>query len=221
MPISKPRKPLPRAPGRPAAAGIDQREALLDAARQQFAAVGFAAASLRQIALQAQVSPALANYYFNDKPGLLAAVIEHRVAPLVQELGARVAAAGPDAIASIEAFVHAYVGIAARNPWLPQLIVREVLSDQGVLRETFVRRFAGGMTDALRAVVARGQAGGQLRADLDVARVVMSLISLCMFPFIATPLVAGVLGVAIDEAHARELASHHLDVFLSGVRSAA
>jgi AcrR family transcriptional regulator len=212
------RVPSRRAPGRPAAATVDQREALLDAAKLRFAANGFAGASLRDITRDARVTPALAGYYFKDKAGLLAAVIEHRIAPLVQELGTQVAAAGPDPLAMLRAFAHTYSGIGARNPWLPQLMVREVLNDQGVLRDTFVKRFASGMTDALRAIVQRGQQCGQLRADLDVAQTVMSLISLCIFPYIATPLVSGVLGIKTDARHASALAEHHLAVLFDGIR---
>ena len=64
----------------------DQRDALLDAAKLTFARFGFQGASLRSIAADAHVTPALASYYFNDKAGLLAAVIDQRVAPLVQAL---------------------------------------------------------------------------------------------------------------------------------------
>ena len=79
--MPQPRRP--RAPGRPAAAErrADPREALLDAAKLAFARAGYAGTSLKQIAQDAHVTPALASYYFGDKPGLLAAVIEQRVAP--------------------------------------------------------------------------------------------------------------------------------------------
>lgn len=213
-------RPAKRAPGRPSAAAGDQRDALLDAAKKLFARDGFARASLREIAREAHVTPALASYYFGDKPGLLAAVIEQRVAPLVRTLLESVAAAGPDPRAALSAFVRTYTATAARNPWLPQLIVREVLSEQGVLRDTFVNQFAGGMTSRLRAAIEAGQLAGVLRRDLEPAALVMSLISLCVFPFIATPLVSGALGLRVDEAHAAQLAEHHLSLFLRGAEMA-
>ena len=206
-----------RAPGRPAAGGADPRDALLDAAKRAFASHGFAGASVREIAREAGVTPALANYYFGDKAGLLGAVIEHRVAPLAAALGAGIAAAGEDPVAALRAFVATYTATAARNRWLPQLIVREVLNEDGVLRDTFVSRFAGGMTGALLHAVRQGQRSGALRGDLAPEHVVMSLISLCVFPFIATPLVSGALGIRVDEANAAGLATHHLAVFLDGV----
>ena len=89
----------------------------------------------------------------------------------------------PDSVAD-------YTLMAARNPWLPQLILREVLTDGGVLRETFIGRFGGGLGGVLGGVLKQAQAEGALRRDLAVEHLAMSLISLCVFPFIATPLVA-------------------------------
>ena len=64
------------------------------------------------------------------------------------------------------------------------------------------------------------QRAGQIRALLASPAVVMSLISLCIFPFIATPLVSGVLGIRVDEAHVATLADHHWTLFLHGVEEA-
>lgn len=210
----------PRRAGRPAASGAerrDHREALIDAGRDEFAAHGFAATSLRQVALAAKVTPALANYYFRDKAGLLDAVMDGRVVPLVQALSASVLAAGGEPKAAIAAFVRHYTATAAANPWLPQLIVREVLNSEGALRETFPQRFAGGMAALLRGLVAAGKERGDFRADLDTSEVVMAIVSLCIFPFVAAPLVNGALGIDTSPARASALADHHLAVLLDGI----
>jgi TetR/AcrR family transcriptional regulator len=210
----------PRRAGRPAATAKDSRdhrEALIDAAREEFAAHGFAATSLRQVALAAKVTPALANYYFRDKAGLLDAVMDSRVVPLVQALAGSVLAAGSDPKTAIVAFVRHYTATAAANPWLPQLIVREVLNSEGALRETFPQRFAGGIAAMLRGLVAAGKESGAFRRDLDTSEIVMSIVSLCIFPFVATPLVNGALGIDTSPARASALADHHLAVLLAGI----
>jgi AcrR family transcriptional regulator len=215
------RERKPRAAGRPAAGNADYRDALLDAAKSSFAGNGFAASSLRQIAQQARVTPALAHYYFSDKAGLLTAVIEERVAPLVSAIAVAVAAAGPDPEAALRAFVHAYTRTGSTHPWLPQLILREVLSEQGVLREQFIARFASGMAGMLKAHIERGREQGLFRRNLDASAAVMSIISLCIFPFIAAPLVSVVLGVRADPQRAEALAEHHLGVLLSGFKESS
>ena len=206
-----------RAPGRPVAGQRDQRGALLDAARDLFSAQGVAATSLAQVERAARVTPALASYYYGDKAGLLDAVLEDRVLPLVQGLGEAVRSAGPEPRPALVAFVRRYTATAAANPWLPQLIVREVLSSEGALREAFPRRFASGMTATLAALVHAGKKRGEIRDDLDTASLVMSIVSLCVFPFLATPLVNGALGIDTSPASASALAEHHLAVLLDGI----
>jgi AcrR family transcriptional regulator len=64
-----------RGPGRPAD-GADRRTVILDAARGQFAAKGYAGASLRGIAREAGVDPALVHHYFGGKDQLFVAAVE-------------------------------------------------------------------------------------------------------------------------------------------------
>ena len=80
---SAPRK---RAPGRPAADAPDQRASVLDAALACFVRQGIGATSLRDIAREAGVTPALLHYYFGDKPQLQAAVVEERLMPVMRPL---------------------------------------------------------------------------------------------------------------------------------------
>ena len=209
--------PKRRAPGRPAGGTPSQREALIDAARECFARHGFAAASLRQVAQEARVTPALAHYYFTTKEGLLAAVVEERIAPLVAEVLAALSAEAQEPVAALRAFVREYSRVAAMNPWLPRLVLREVLSDGGALREQFQSRFASQIAGRLRALVVAGQKSGSIDGSLDPSRVMLSVASLCLFPFVAAPLVSGVLGVKITPDAVPALVDHHLAVLTRGI----
>ncbi|MGA8112343.1 MAG: TetR family transcriptional regulator [Actinocatenispora sp.] len=65
-----------RRPGQP-----DTREAILDAARRIFAEVGFDGASIRRIAGEAGVDPALVHHYFGAKDQLFTAALEVPINP--------------------------------------------------------------------------------------------------------------------------------------------
>jgi AcrR family transcriptional regulator len=54
----------------------DARKAVLGAARELFAELGFERTTMRAVATRADVDPALIYHYFGDKEGLLAAAIE-------------------------------------------------------------------------------------------------------------------------------------------------
>jgi TetR/AcrR family transcriptional regulator len=206
-----------RTRGRPLAGVAAYREALLDAGRDQFAAQGVAGSSLRQIAMRAGVTPALAHYYFADKAGLLAAVLAERVAPLVQELRVAVEAKRDDPVAAIACFVQQYTASASRNSWLPQLVVREVLSEGGILRGDFQQGIAKPMISLLSSLVARGQQSGVIRSDLSAERIVLSVLSLCLFPFLARSLVTTALGLDLSPAATPSLTLHTLAVLQGGL----
>ena len=87
-PKAAPRK---RARGRrPTAETADLRATLLDAALACFVRGGIAATSLRDIAKEAGVTPALVHYYFGDKAQLQEAVVTERLLPVVAKMRAPV-----------------------------------------------------------------------------------------------------------------------------------
>lgn len=64
-------------PGRPEGR-TENREEILDAAERHFAERGYAAASLREIAMDVNVTQAMANYYFGSKRDLFKEVYRRR-----------------------------------------------------------------------------------------------------------------------------------------------
>ena len=97
-----------RAPGRPAGKRRDAdaglRPQLLDAAVACFVRKGIAATTLREIAREAHVTPALLNYYFGDKAQLQAALVEERLMPVLALLREPLQQAGDDVAANIAGF---------------------------------------------------------------------------------------------------------------------
>ena len=69
------------------------RSRILSAAEEVFATMGYDAASLRQVALQAEVPPGLVAYHFGGKLGLYRAVFERRTPSVVEQRRAGLAMA--------------------------------------------------------------------------------------------------------------------------------
>jgi AcrR family transcriptional regulator len=177
-----------RRPGRPAAGNPDQRARLLDAALESYGKNGIAAASLRRIAADAGVTPAMVNYYFGSKEQLLGAVVDERLMPVVGILRERLEAAGDDPRALVTGFVHGMHAAVARYPWLPSLWVREVLSENGALRDLLITRISPQVPRVLAERLAGAQRNRILNADLDPRLLVVSLVGLTMFPLAAAPI---------------------------------
>ena len=195
---SKPRLRSPssgrkRAPGRPpstgaAAPAAEQRELLLDAAIACFVRKGIAATSLREIAREAHVTPALLHYYFGDKAQLQEALVADRLLPALAEMRAAVADAGGDAAALIAAFVAGIGRIAMRHPWLPPLWVREVLCEGGALRDVLFERIGPQLPQAMARRFAEAQARGEINQGLDPRLLMVSLVGLTLFPIAGAPI---------------------------------
>ncbi len=99
----------PRRRGRPSSdSSVDTKQAILDAARAQFAAKGFAGASLRAIAGDAGVDASLISHYFGDKSRLLVATMQLPVDP-VDKIQS-VVDGGPDGMAErlLRTFLEAW-----------------------------------------------------------------------------------------------------------------
>src|SRR5918993_2104148 len=122
---SKPSK-RPRGPGRPAQSDADLRERLLDAALACYAAEGIKGASLKSIARQAGVTPALVHYYFGNKDLLFAAVVEERLMRAMAALQGGLDPGDGTPGALVRGFVAAVHAVVVRHPWLPVLWVREI-----------------------------------------------------------------------------------------------
>jgi TetR/AcrR family transcriptional regulator len=198
----------------PSTADAQVRESLLSAARSLFLRYGFRAVSSRQVAAAAGVNPAMIHYYFNGKEGLYRAMLESAIAPIVVRLQAML---GDPRSADVEGLVRTYMQVLAANPWIPGLIVREVLTPDGGFRQAFVRDFAGRFAPMLRNVIGHEVEGGRLRSDLDPSLAVVSLLGLALFPFIALPVTTRVLGIDASEAGTEKLITHTVRVLLHGI----
>ena len=60
-----------------------------------------------------------------------------------------------------------------------------MLAEKGRFRATFIRDMAGRQAPLVMELLQRARGDGSLRKDLDVRMAALSLMSLCMFPFLA------------------------------------
>jgi AcrR family transcriptional regulator len=192
------------------------RDALLETARLLFLRRGFASVTIRQIAAAAGSSPATIHYHFGDKLGLYRAMLQAAIAPVVEALqrGDETTQAAEVSLVDV---IGLYSRMLARNPWVPALIVQEVLTEGGPFREQFIEQFAGQLAPLLVAAVRREQAAGTVRADVEPRLAALSAISLTVFPFLALPVAGRVLGLSVEDEAVARLAAHATRVLMEGI----
>jgi len=207
-----------RGPGRPARQERrhDVREALLEAAGRLFAARGVEEVALREVARAAQVTPAMVHYYFGDKRGLYDALLEHALGRLLARVRA-VTATPPGERDEIAGLLEVAVGTLAAEPWIPSLIIREVLAEGGHFRDRFIEGYASQMARVVPDLIAGEQARGRLRRDLDPRLAFLSVIGMTVWPFAVRPVIERALGLDLDASgFAARFVAHTHRLFLEG-----
>ncbi|HEV2681271.1 MAG TPA: TetR/AcrR family transcriptional regulator [Rhodanobacter sp.] len=177
-----------RRAGRPSGEDQDLRAHLLDIAIAQFSRIGIAATSLRAIAIEANVTPAMLHYYFGDKARLVQALIDERLLPALAPMRTRLERVGNDPAVLIESFVRGIGAVVANHPWLPSLWVREVLCEGGALREVLFNQAIPNLPQLLAQRFSLAQANGRLNADINPRLLVVSLVGLTLFPAAGAPI---------------------------------
>ena len=142
---------MKRAPGR-------TRGAILAAAAAEFAAHGFAGASVDGIAARAGFNKAMIYYHFKNKKGLYVEILRE----VFRFMGARsadIAASDRAPGAKIEAFIDALNDMAASRPYMPPIMMREMA--EGAIRlDVGTLRLMAGIFDNLRRILEEGARTG-------------------------------------------------------------
>lgn len=150
---------------------------------------GIAATTLRDIAKEAGITPALLHYYFDDAAGLREAVIAEHLMPVFAQVRETLSA---HAQAPLRQLLHAFVdricAIIQQRPWLPPLWIREVVSEGGSLRELLISKGIPDLANFMRLRFEQEQSAGRLSTALDPRLLMVSLIGLTLFPAAGTPI---------------------------------
>lgn len=206
-----------KTPGRPQASTrgrSDPRQALVRTAAELIARQGFEGTSLRQVAEGAGVTPAMVAYYFKDKSGLLEAVVRMGLGTMLGVVQASVADHEPGTF--VARLIPRYMAALANEPWIPQIMIREVISRESPLRQLFIEEFAIHAAAAVPERVMEEISQGALRDDLEPRFLILSLLGMCLFPFIAEPVLGPLLGFSTDEHFAADYGAHVLELFNHG-----
>lgn len=162
-----------RRPGKP-----DTRQEILDAARLEFAAAGYDGATIRGIAAEANVDPALVMHYFGSKDQLFAASLEFPVNPadLIQEMSSGGAEGFGGRV--VGTLVDTWDGLADRSPLIAAL--RTAMGSGPVadtLRQYVTTSIVGSFTALLESEDAsfRGVLIGTQLAGLLIGRYILEI----------------------------------------------
>jgi TetR/AcrR family transcriptional regulator len=204
--------------------GLTERR-ILDAAHEVFVRHGTAGARMQDIAREAGVNQALLHYYFRSKSRLAEAVFRRAAGQLLRAV---IEALGSDApleekVARIVALEIDHLG---KSPYVPGYLISELTYHPDRVH-VLVNALTGLALDDVRPRVLttiRQQVDAEVAqgrmAPITPDQFIVNLISLCIFPFAARPMLKAMLGLD-DRGFERFTARRRdelVDFFLKALR---
>ena len=110
---------------------MDKREIILSAAMRLFGHKGFEGTSVREIAAEAGVNPAMISYYFGSKEKLFESLVEHKAAFLKGVFAELVNNSSLSQIEKLYIVIDSYIERIFLYPQFHHLLHRELSLEPG------------------------------------------------------------------------------------------
>src|SRR4051812_35979914 len=157
------------------------RARIVAAALEEFAARGFKGASMDAIAARTHTTRALINYYFGSKEKLYIAVLEQVYAE-IREAEAELDLDHLEPVAAIRRIVEFTYRYYLEHEGFVRIVVAENQARGRHLRKSrAMRTLNRPIIERLAEVIARGQAAGRFRRNVDPVEVHKAIAALGMF----------------------------------------
>lgn len=162
-------------------------ELILEAARKVFTRRGYAAARMEEIAQEAGINRALLHYYFRSKEKMYDLIFEENLKNFYSHLFSILASEAP-LTEKIRHIIHSEIDMLLGNPELPLFVVREIAQHPERMREKMKKIVGPHMLDEFSRQLQAEARKGNIRKT-DPRQLLLSMLGLCIFPFIAKPIV--------------------------------
>jgi len=170
---------------------------IIDAAEKLFYQKGKAGASMQEIADEACINRTLLNYYFRSKDLLFEAVFRKALGKITGRLITILYSDRPFEQIVPET-VETIIDVILENPQIPGFILQELSSNPGRMPE--VIRELGVRPELVLKRIGEGSRF-DVTSGVDPRQIILNLLSLCIFPFAARPIVTELLFMGNEEAY--------------------
>src|SRR5258705_781702 len=209
----RPKVPSSQPPSNRAERAAERREAIIEAAMEEFIARGFAATRLDDVAQRAGVAKGTIYLHFKDKEALFQELIRSALVPLIGRLAVPPPAGG-SVRAALEGFAQTFVQEVAttRRGDIVRLIIAEGPRFPSVA-DFYYREVVSRVISAIRALIELGIARGEIRNE-----------ALTRFPqIVVAPAMVAVIWQGLFGRHApldaTEMLRVHLDLIFGERRT--
>src|SRR5690554_199174 len=170
----------------------DTEEQILDAAKDVFQQKGKDGARMQEIADKAGINKAMLHYYYRSKQLLFEAVFNSAFSLLAPQLN-KILNDDSSIEEKVRSFTHNYISFISKHPYLPNFVIQE-LNHNPKFIEKIQQNAAFPSLEKFEKQVALEVEQGILKPT-NGKQLFINIISMNIFPFLATPLIKRLLQV--------------------------
>lgn len=170
----------------------DTEGQILSAAENVFQKKGMDGARMQEIADAAGINKAMLHYYYRSKQLLFEAVFTNAFSLLAPQLN-KILNDDSSIEEKVKNFTHNYITFISKHPYLPNFIIQE-LNRNPKFFEKIQQNAAFPTLEKFKNQVTTEVEKGILK-PIEGEQLFVNIISLNIFPFVATPLIKGFLKI--------------------------
>lgn len=185
---------------------------ILEAAKSVFVNKGLEGARMQEIADEAGINKALLHYYFRTKERLFEAIFAEIIKFAFPKI-TRIVQSDESIVSKIEQVIDAYIDLLIKHPFIPGFVLKELNRDPSGLIKMVVKFGLNPQLvfDEIQRAMDRGEI-----IQMPPRHLAANIISMCVFPFAARPIVSFILfqddKKALDQFYSERAASIKLFV---------
>ena len=172
-----------------------KEQQILAAAEQEFLTKGYDGARTTSIAQAAGVTHAMLHYYFRTKEQLFERIVDEKFETMSHSMFAIMGDPSLPIVERIKGGIEAHFDFIAANPLLPRFVINEIISRPE--RYDVLYKRVGAVIDnvycGLQFEIDRSAERGEIER-VDVKMLLISILSLNIFTFIAYPFMEPLMG---------------------------
>lgn len=181
---------------------------ILDAAKAVFLEKGFDGARMQEIADKAGMNKALLHYYFRSKEKLFDAIFQEAFQQFIPKV-AEIMMTDKPLFEKIECFIDTYLTMLFNNPHLPGFVLHEINRNPEKLVNIF--KNSGIKPEYLGVAIINEAQAGNIK-PVQPMHLIVNILGMCLFPFIAKPIIKGFLFRNNDDMYSEFLAERKREI---------
>ena len=170
---------------------INTEQKILEAAKEVFQHKGMTGARMQEIADKAGINKAMLHYYYRNKQRLFDAVFQLAFKSLAPKV-VSIIQTDEHLFDMIKKFTNEYITFMSKNSFIPSFVICELNRNPEILKNIISENIDASVQKKLQDHIKDLIEKKEIK-PISLDQLFMDIISLCLFPILAKPLLATVL----------------------------